>query len=129
MVIGMGTWIKLGAALAVVLVIYFGYTFVVNLQEDNVRLSKENATLALANKSLKKEREQIKTDLKIVEQQRMILNQELTESREKTQKVVRLFSDHDFQKLIDAKPGLVIKRMNKGTKKIFLDIEKATSNE
>lgn len=121
---GMGTWIKIGAALVVILVIYLGYTYVVNLQEANAQLTADVATLALSNKTLTKERDQIKTNLKIVEQNRMVLNQELTKSREDVQKVVRLFSDHDFSKLAKAKPGLITKRMQRATKELFKEFER-----
>jgi hypothetical protein len=58
-------------------------------------------------------------------------NRQLTISLDKSEKVreemLRIFRDHDLTKLATAKPGLIEKRVNDGTRKVFDDLESITS--
>lgn len=111
----------------IALLIYFGYLYIVNLQEDNARLTGEVTKLEISNKSLEGQKKQLVLDIKTNIQNQDILYIELSKARESKDKLVKLFGDHDFAKLIAKKPTLMQKKMNRATKKLFKEIENETS--
>lgn len=118
----------LGAA-GVALIIYFGYLYVSNLQKENGVLKANEAKLQLANDVLVVEKKQFKADLAKSKERIMEVNKKFDEAVESKNEVIRLFSDHDFTKLFNAKPDWITKKMNKATKKIFKEIEDASHVE
>lgn len=106
------------------LIIWFGYLYVTNLQEKVEFQAKEITKLETANLTLTAEREQIKADLKENKENQVILNEELRKARIDKDKLIKLFSDHNFTKLVNKKPGLIEKRINKATDKLFNELER-----
>jgi len=119
----MGIQAKLIAAAAIGLIIWFGYLYVTNLQEKVEFQAGEISKLEIANKSLTAERKQLETDLAENKVNQEILNEELHKAREDKDKLIKLFSDHDFTRLVNKKPGLIENRINKGTDKVFKELE------
>ena len=58
----------------------------------------------------------------------LILAKERDEARIQVDKMRDIFQDHDFAKLITAKPGLVENLMIKKTKKVFDEIDALTAD-
>ena len=90
-------------------------------------LTKENITLTLVAEN------NAETVRKLEDQiiKQTVQNTELRISLNKSEKVreemLRIFRDHDLTKLATAKPGLIEKRINDGTRKAFDDLESITS--
>jgi len=114
------------AILAISLTIYAGYKYVVNLQEDNARLTGEVTKLEIAVEIKDKTINQVKTDLLTNEKNQKVLNEELAAARKDKDEIIKLFGDHDFAKLVAKKPGLIEKKINTATKKVLKEIENVT---
>lgn len=50
-------------------------------------------------------------------------DRKFAEARQQAEYVKRIFADHDFEKLAKAKPGLISKRMQRGTANVFQEFE------
>lgn len=114
---------KLIGGAAVMLIIYLGYTFVTNLQEDNATLTANVGKLQLANDILSAEKLKFESDIEKSKERIMEVHKKFDEAVESKNAVIRLFADHDFTNLAKRKPGLITKRMQKATAKIFREIE------
>ncbi len=114
---------KLGGILAIVLSVYFGYIYVTNLQEDNIRLEKNVTTLKISVESLTKLNEDINRQVENSKENLTTLYKQFDKAEEDKKKLVRLFANHDFARLLNKKPGLITKRMVKATQKRFKEIE------
>jgi len=69
---------------------------------------------------------------KSVAQQQATLNtlaQESVQIRQEQQEVIDIFAEHDLKKLAEAKPNLIEKRVNAGTKRVFDELEEITNPE
>jgi septal ring factor EnvC (AmiA/AmiB activator) len=116
-------YVKLLGAGAVALVIFFGYQYVTNLQEANAALEKEVTELKITKQKLEAEREQVKEDLANVRVNLEEVNQKFKEAEQSKNELIKLFADHDFEKLVAAKPGLITRKMQRATEEIFTEIE------
>jgi len=58
-----------------------------------------------------------------VQKHRDEADRKFAEARAQAEYVKRIFADHDFEKLAKAKPGLISKRMQRGTQNVFSEIE------
>ena len=114
---------------AVLLIIYLGYTYVTNLQQDNATLTANVGKLQLANDVLVAERKQFEEDIAKTEALNTELNVKFEKAVESKNEVIKLFSDHNFTKLYNAKPAWITKKMNAATKKIFKEIEDVSRAE
>jgi len=120
---------KMIGGAAVLLIIYLGYTYVTNLQQDNATLTANVGKLQLANDVLSAEKSQFKEDLARTQVLNGELNVKFFKAVESKNAVIKLFADHNFTKLYNAKPAWITKKMNAATKKIFKEIEEASRNE
>ena len=48
---------------------------------------------------------------------------DIAEAREQAERVRTIFADHDFDRLAKAKPGLISRKMQKATAKVWAEIE------
>ena len=114
-----------GGALVLVigLSVWAGYTYVTNLQEKVEFQAKEITKLEISNKSLEAQHAQLESDLKENKEHQIVLNGELRDARQDKEALIKLFSDHDFTNLVNKKPGLIELRINKGTDKVFQELE------
>lgn len=46
--------------------------------------------------------------------------------RKEQQETINIFSEHDIQKLAEARPGMIELRVNRGTKRVFDELEEIT---
>jgi predicted signal transduction protein with EAL and GGDEF domain len=120
--------LKIKIALAAIALLAVGYVVwdYSSLRSRNAQLSSQVATLTEQKNKLVEEKRLLNIDL---DNQRVLnikLNGQLLASREQMNRMVVLFSDHDFQKLIEKKPGLITIRMQKATEKVFREIEEAS---
>lgn len=54
------------------------------------------------------------------------LAQQSVEIRREQQEVIDIFAEHDLQRLAEAKPGLIERRVNAATKSVFDELEEIT---
>lgn len=113
-----------GYLLIAVLLFGVGFYFHYSNLVENLDLAKEKITkleVSLESEQTKNaelSRQQAENKQNITE-----LNEKLSQERVKTQSVRRLFADHDFENLVQKKPGLITKLMQKATIKRFKSIE------
>ncbi len=89
---------------------------------EEAQVAKDQTRQAVeANVSLQVAAEKKRYDLAIERREREILQEKYDESRKSVQKLEGLFRDHDFENLYDKKPGLILKRVNAGTDRMFSD--------
>ncbi len=114
-----------GGALVLIisLSVWAGYTYVTNLQEKVEFQAKEITKLEISNKSLEAQHAQLESDLEENKEHQIVLNGELRDARQDKEALIKLFSDHDFTNLVNKKPGLIEIRINKGTDKVFQELE------
>ena len=119
----MSLYIKGGIILAIVTTIFFGYRYVVGLQNDVELLTTQNTALKISNEAFLSEME--RTDALIASNDIAIkdLNEKIKESRERTEEVLKLFGRHDFTNLVQKKPELIEKKINKATEGVFKELE------
>jgi len=119
-----GLTMYMGIVLVVVIgasAVYFKYSQD-KLAEANQQVAAQTARAESAESNLKFMQESL------ARQQRNLgkLADESVVIRKEQQKTINIFSEHDLQKLAEAKPGLIETRVNKGTKRVFDELEEIT---
>ena len=92
------------------------------MAELNQELAVEATARASAEANLQRERNR-------VAQQQATLNtlaQESVQIRREQQEVIDIFAEHDLQRLAEAKPGLIERRVNAATASVFDELEEVT---
>lgn len=118
-------WFKLLAAAAVGLVIYFGYLFVTNLQEENAALRADKATLeanvatltqAIADQEsvIARQRE----DALRAQDIQLETFRQFQDARDRVDELEEQLERHDLAFLAANRPGLIERRINNGTDEI-----------
>ena len=118
------TKILLGAIAILVmmlgLTIYFGYGEIATLQQNNATLTAavgtKDALIEKRDKAFREQTEQL-SQLNIKNNEIITRNKDLE----------KLFSEHKFNKLLQAKPGLMGKKMTDATKKLGEEFEALTA--
>ena len=118
------TYLKVGGIVAIALGIFAGYKYVDHLQSENIRLEKENTTLTTSNEEYKKKIGKLESRIKENSVELAELNYKISKSRERSEKLMKLFSRHDFTDLVQKKPQLIENRINKATEKVFENLER-----
>ena len=90
-------------------------------------LTKENITLTLVAENNAETVRKLQDQIIKQTVQNTELRISLNKSEEVREEMLRIFRDHDLTKLATAKPGLIEKRINDGTRKAFDDLESITS--
>jgi cell division protein FtsB len=106
---------------------YFVYDRIQALRE-NVQILKTNAEVM--NNSLKESNEtilQMQRNAEAVEQQISELNTGLREAEKYKDEITEKLQKHNLTRLSAAKPGLIEKRVNEATSKIFKELEDITA--
>lgn len=119
-----GLTMYMGIVLVIVIgasAVYFKYSQD-KLAEANQQVAAQTARAESAESNLKFMQESL------ARQQRNLgkLADESVVIRKEQQKTINIFSEHDLQKLAEAKPGLIETRVNKGTKRVFDELEEIT---
>ena len=108
--------------------IYAGYNYVTALQQANAQLEADKAKLAIAVDLKTAENESLMAGIEAMAKESVALNEKLDETRAERRKAKRIFDDHEFTKLLQAKPGLVERRMVSGTDRMFYALEQASND-
>ena len=106
---------------------YFIYERIQTLRE-NVQVLKTNTEMM--NKSLEESTEtiyQMQRNAEAVEQQISELNTGLREAEKYKDEITETLRKHNLTRLSAAKPGLIEKRVNEATSKIFKELEDITA--
>ena len=106
---------------------YFVYERIQALRE-NVQILKTNAEVM--NNSLKESNEtiiQMQRNAEAIEQQISELNTGLREAEKYKDEITEKLRKHNLTRLSAAKPGLIEKRVNEATSKIFKELEEITA--
>ena len=106
---------------------YFVYERIQALRE-NVQILKTNAEVM--NNSLKESNEtilQMQRNAEAIEQQISELNTGLREAEKYKDEITEKLQKHNLTRLSAAKPGLIEKRVNEATSKIFKELEDITA--
>lgn len=90
-------------------------------------LTKDNITLTLVAENNAETVRKLEDQIIKQTVQNTELRISLNKSEEVREEMLRIFRDHDLTKLATAKPGLIEKRINDGTRKAFDDLESITS--
>ena len=100
----------------------FGYGVVHNYNSAITRAEtaeqRERETAA-ANQALERAAQAKEYNLQIERYQREQLQAKFDESRQQVDMLEKLFQEHEFDNLYDKKPGLILKRVNNGTSRVF----------
>ncbi|MAD25261.1 MAG: hypothetical protein CMO44_13925 [Verrucomicrobiales bacterium] len=106
---------------------YGAYAYYSNTQERLKQLQQNNAKLEVSVQSLEKVKNTLEEDAQKQANQVTSLIVKL-EKAEKDQDELRAkLNKHDLTRLSEKKPGLIEKRINDGTKKLFTDFESITT--
>ena len=106
---------------------YFIYERIQTLRE-NVQVLKTNTEMM--NKSLEESTEtiyQMQRNAEAIEQQISELNTGLREAEKYKDEITEKLRKHNLTRLSAAKPGLIEKRVNEATSKIFKELEDITA--
>ena len=117
-----------GGVAAMAFVLYLGYVFVTNMQNQLIELKATNMLLNATLESQKNTIEQIVKDNENINNLNTELQENLQEVELENSRLNRLFREHDLTDLASKKPGLIEQRINDATKKVFDDLESLTSN-
>lgn len=106
----------------VVLVLYGWHSFQSWRAEE-----RKAAQTQLANQinvaTLQSQLDRTQADLKAEQARSSTLNQQLDTERSAAQQRTKIFNEHQLDKLVQAKPGLVEQRINAATAKVWEQIE------
>ena len=108
-------------------VVYGGYYYYQDTQQRLKTLQQNNAKLEVAVKSKEAALQSVQENA----EKQLKLNKELSgklQNAEKSQDELRAkLQKHDLTRLSQKKPGLIEKKINEGTEKLFTDFESVTS--
>ena len=108
---------------------FASYRYVVNLED---RLSEQRAKAEVLETVVRSQEQAIER-IRQNELERKKLYESMMEDIAKTRvevsKVTRIFRNHDFSKLLQAKPELIHNRMRRATDRLFLEFEEASRSE
>ena len=108
-------------------VVYGGYYYYQDTQQRLKTLQQNNAKLEVAVKSKEAALQSVQENA----EKQLKLNKELSgklKNEEKYQDELRAkLQKHDLTRLSQKKPGLIEKKINEGTEKLFTDFESVTS--
>jgi len=119
---------KLIGLLFVVGLMSGAYFYVVSLQNKNIELEKANTAQTIVIEQNKVALENIQSALVDASQRMGELNNAFEKSRLSITNLETKLAKHDLETLAIRKPGLITKRINAATKRLFRDIETFTAN-
>ena len=104
-----------------------GYLYYKDSQKKIAQLTESNAELKFTAELCERTVESLSMD--ILRTQRLVtdLEEKNKEAEEYSSELLRKLQEHDLVALTFSKPGLIEKRVNNATKKVFRDIESITA--
>ena len=107
-------------------VVYGGYYYYKDTQSRIQTLTENNSKLEIATQQQEKTINTLVEDRKKFEELNNELQIKLDNANQYKDKLIDKLRKHDLAKLSMKKPGLVEKRINNGTKKLFRSLENLT---
>ena len=107
-------------------VVYGGYYYYKDTQSRIQTLTENNSKLEIATQQQEKTINTLVEDRKKFEKLNNELQTKLDNANQYKDKLIDKLRKHDLAKLSMKKPGLVEKRINNGTKKLFRSLENLT---
>lgn len=115
------------AALFVVSATWLGYNYVTNMQQRIIQQAQELAIKDSVLKSANSTITNLRQESQQNEQANIDLQRKLQSATSDLDILRQKLLDHDLTKLATSKPGLIEKRINDGTEKLFNDLERITT--
>ena len=106
---------------------YGAYAYYSNTQERLKQLQQNNAKLEVSVQSLEKVKNTLEEDAQKQANQVTSLIVKLEKAEKEQDELRAKLNKHDLTRLSEKKPGLIEKRINDGTKKLFTDFESITT--
>ena len=103
------------------------YAYYQTSQSKIRALEAENVLYSSANETLEKTLDEVREQHEISQRNAEELSRSLTEVERQNSELRKIFLEHDLTDLAMKKPGLIESRINEGTKSVFDDIERITS--
>lgn len=100
-----------------------GYFYYTNTEEELQYLKNKNMALETAIETQRQTMSEMKEAAQMQAESIATLTQANQEAEAEMSRYMSIFSRHNLTKLAAAKPGLIEKRVNKGTKDVFESIE------
>ena len=124
---GVISGLKIFAVLAIISSIGYGikWTYDKHLEaiDNAINQVKLEAALAEAD-AVRKATTQLRIEQ---EAERMVMQEELDRARASSDKFRRMLTiDHDLDRLLQRKPGLILPRVNEGTEEVLKELEELT---
>lgn len=123
--------IKLYAFLTIALfiggVVYSGYSYFQKTQQELIMLQKNITTYENAIKSTSEAMDRMRQETDRIQEINDQLNNKLKKAEEYKDELTKKLNEHNLTKLSTAKPGLIEKRVNDATTKIFKELEDITA--
>ena len=108
-------------------VVYGGYYYYKDTQERIQTLTENSAKLEIAAETQKQTINTLVADAKKYQQLNKELNNKLEHANDYKNNLIAKLRKHDLTRLSQQKPGLVEKKINNGTKKLFKSFESITA--
>lgn len=130
-------YIKLIMLVAVIGVIGGGYAYhqvtvsklektVIQLEANNRTLKENQVQMEIAVKTAQESLRAAEENAKKSEAAMSALTRKNNELNKEKQNYMKIFKDHNLTRLARAKPGMIETRINRGTSKVFRDLENDT---
>ena len=123
----MFTYPKVLGALGVIGIAIAAYFYITGLQNEVITLTKDNTELNVSNDTLTQDKQRTKESLSETKQNLSTVNRKFAKAQAEREAIMRLFGDHDFTKLLRAKPEWMSKKMSEGTRRVLREIEKESN--
>lgn len=107
-------------------IFYFYYT---DSQKRIEALNKQVEAQAIAVEIMQQENASLRKNFGQQAKNMNKLDKEVKQIKKETGQLAEMLSRHDFGNLVKEKPGMLEKRINTGTKKVFNDIKGITQDE
>ena len=108
-------------------VVYGGWYYYKDTQERIQILTENSAKLEIAAKTQKQTINTLVADAKKYQQLNKELNSKLEHANDYKNNLIAKLRKHDLTRLSQQKPGLVEKKINNGTKRLFKSFESITA--
>lgn len=120
-------YLKLGGIVLLVSGLTYGGYKVYNYHLNAIEQAVNTVKLELAVETQKAVDKREKILLEKANQEKELIETELAKERKRVSDLQRmLLIDHDLDRLLQRKPGLILPRVNKGTEEYFKELEEAT---
>lgn len=102
--------------------------YVYSTQSTIKQLTRENTTLELSNETLARDLISLKQDIELQIERLDTLNKKVTEANAAAKQNLKAFEDSDLNRLSNARPSLIERTINRGTRDVFKSFELESAN-